>query len=151
MSKNEIKEISVIEYIDKCDDLITLHWQEIAKNKQLMVLKPNVAMYRNLEESGMLLSLGAYSDGVLVGYSVNTLYNHLHYSDLSMCQNDVLYIHPDFRNTRLGLSLIKETEAKAKEKGVDMMLWHAKENSALDKLMPRLGYGVQDIIYSKGL
>ena len=46
------------------------------------------------------------------------------------------------------MRLIKETERMAKERGVQLMLWHAKPNTALEKMMPRLGYGVQDIIFS---
>jgi hypothetical protein len=29
------------------------------------------------------------------------------------------------------------------------MLWHAKDQTSLAKIMPRMGYVVQDIIYSK--
>jgi GNAT superfamily N-acetyltransferase len=66
-----------------------------------------------------------------------------------MLHNDVLYVHPDYRKSRLGLSLIKATESLAKSKGAQVVLWHAKPNTSLDTLMPRLGYGVQDIIYLK--
>ena len=37
----------------------------------------------------------------------------------------------------------------ARSEGCKLMLWHAKENTALAKLLPKLKYGVQEIMYSK--
>lgn len=131
--------------------LLTEHWEEVAKNKQLMVLKPDDESYRRIEAEGKLLILGAYRDGKMVGYSANFVHRHLHYADLIICQNDVLFLHKEHRSSLFGLQLIRSTERMAKARGAQMMLWHAKQDTALDKLMPRLNYGVQDIIYSKEL
>ena len=32
-----------------------------------------------------------------------------------------------------------------------MLIWHAKKDSTLDALMPKLGYRIQDVLYSKEL
>lgn len=139
----------------KGDELFAMfadHWDEIALNKQVMRLKPNLEQYRVMDQQGMLLLLGAFlNDGTLIGYSVNFIVNHLHYADLRVATNDLLFIARDHRGGRLGLQLIAATEAKAKERGAQLMLWHAKQETALNNLLPRLGYGVQDIIYSRGL
>ena len=74
---------------------------------------------------------------------------HFHYADLRVTQNDVLFVKKEFRGGRLGLRLLKATEDHAKSEGCKLMLWHAKENTALDKLLPKLKYGVQEIMYSK--
>lgn len=66
-------------------------------------------------------------------------------------QNDLLFVAEEHRKTRVGLDLIRETEKQAFARGAEMMLWHAKENTSLSILMPKLGYSVQDIIYSKVL
>lgn len=129
--------------------LLADHWEEIALNKQVMQLKPDVERYYALDDQGMLLLLGAYVDGELVGYSVNFLMNHLHYAELRVCSNDLLFIAKEHRQSKLGLQLIKRTEEEAKARGAQMVLWHAKPGTTLEALMPRLGYGVQDIIFSK--
>lgn len=132
--------------------LLTEHWQESARNKHLMVLKPDVDRYADLERAGALLSLVAYDDNnEVIGYSVNIVANHLHYADLRCAHNDVLFIRESHRNSPLGLKLIRETERVAKERGCHLMLWHAKENTALAKILPRTGCKVQEIIFSKEL
>ena len=65
------------------------------------------------------------------------------------CHNDVLFVAKEYRRGRLGLGLIRATEREAKKRGAQMVSWHAKQGTALEALMPRLGYGVQDIIYSR--
>ena len=46
---------------------------------------------------------------------------------------------------------MKVTEEHAKSLGCKLMLWHAKEDTTLCALLPRLKYGVQDIVFSKEL
>lgn len=144
----EIRLSNVDEMLANAGNLFSEHWEEIALNKQVMVLKPDEAKYRTLEANGTLLILGAFDGDRVVGYSVNIVTNHLHYADLTVCNNDLLFVTEDKRCGRLGLQLIRETEKAAKQRGANLMLWHAKPGTALEKMMPRLGYGVQDIIFS---
>lgn len=146
----EIRETCIDEVL-AAQALLEKHWDEIARNKRVMVLKPDVKRYHNLEAAGLLFTVGAYVDAQLVGYSVNIVSPHLHYSDLVVASNDVLYIDPEHRAGKLGLRLMRATEGIAKEAGAQLMLWHAKQGTRLNDLLPRLGYGVQDIIYSKEL
>lgn len=146
-----IVEISVSEHIGQVGELLREHWLELAKNKDLMVLKPDVALYEAMEQAGVILALGAFDGDTLVGYSVNLVSKHLHYADLSYAQNDVLFLAKSHRQGRTGYRLIQATEQAAKARGVQMLVWHAKQNTPLETLLPRLGYGVQDILYSKEL
>lgn len=133
----------------EAEPLLTEHWSEVAKNKQVMVLKPDHDGYRRMEHDGRMLILGAYRGGKMVGYSFNFVGPHLHYADLIVCNNDVLFVHKDHRNSPIGLQLLRRTEKAAKARGAQLMLWHAKQGTSLDKIMRRMKYGVQDIIYSK--
>lgn len=144
----EIREVTVDEVIDNFE-LLKAHWSEVALNKEVMVLKPDVARYKQLDELGMLFGIGAFDNDHLVGYSASFIMPHPHYSDLVVASNDVLFVHSDYRKGRLGLRLIQETERIAKDRGAELVTWHAKQSTALEQLMPRLGYGVQDIIFSK--
>ena len=151
VSKTEIKLSTVDEMLAKASVLFEEHYEEIARNKEVMKLKPDEKAYRNLEEANQIFILSAWQDDVLIGYSVNFVLNHPHYADLLLAQNDLLYIKKEMRGSRAGLKLIKETETYATSLGCKLMLWHAKENTALGAILPRLKYGVQDIIYSKEL
>ena len=147
----EIKEGSFCENLDSFSDLLKEHWEEVAKNKEVMILSPDRDKYKALEDSGSLKTLIAYSNGVPVGYSVNIVGPHLHYSSLIVGYNDLLFILPEFRNSPLGLKLIRQTEKFMKTLGVSLLLWHAKEGTSLDKILPALRYKTQEIIYSKQL
>lgn len=146
----EIVECSIEEILED-EFLLEENWEAVAKNKQIMLLSPDREKYLNLSKNNQLICLAAKIDGVMVGYSVNILQYHLHYSNLFFCNNDVIFLCEDLRNTPLGLRLIKQTEKAAKAKGAKLMLWHAKEGTSLDKLLPKMGCKVQDIIYSKEL
>ena len=116
-----------------------------------MVVKPDEETYRKSEEMGTIFILSARQGDKLIGYSVNFVTNHLHYADLKLAQNDLLFISKEHRGGRIGLKLIKETEKHATSLGCKLMLWHAKESTTLAHMLPRLKYGVQDIIFSKEL
>lgn len=144
-----IRESNVTEMLALAPLLFQEHWEEIARNKQLMVLDPHEPSYRAIEDAGQLMILAAFIGEQMVGYSVNFLLIHPHYAGLTVCQNDIVYVHPDHRNGGVGIRLMKHTEREGKARGAQMMLWHAKENTPLADILPRMGYGVQDIIYSK--
>jgi len=134
------------------EGLLEEHWDEVALHKDLMVLSPDWHRYYEIEERGMMLVLAASTpaDGI-VGYSVTFIVPHLHYSDLIVANNDLLFVSKDWRRTGLGPRLILATESASRERGARMMTWHAKPKTILNKLMPKIGYGVQDIVHSKEL
>lgn len=149
---HKIIESSIIDCKDRVEDLLKLHWDESSRNKHVMVLKPDWDAYLNLDKLNRLVTLLAVDNNdEIIGYSCNILSQHIHYADLSVAYNDVLFLHPDYRNSSIGLKLIKETEKKCKERGAQLFLWHAKQNTALDAILPRMGCKVQEIIYSKEL
>lgn len=131
--------------------LLQAHWEEVALNKGLMVLAPDWGRYRALEDAGILLALAAFLDGAMVGYAVTLVVDHLHYRALRYGQNDVLFVAKDHRASKVGLGLIRETERLVREAGGRMVTWHAKEGTPLEALLPRLGYGVQDVVFSREL
>ena len=151
ISKTEIKLATVDEMLAEAQTLFDEHYEEIARNKHVMVLKPDEETYRKSEEMGTIFILSARQGDKLIGYSVNFVTNHLHYADLKLAQNDLLFISKEHRGGRIGLKLIKETEKHATSLGCKLMLWHAKESTTLAHMLPRLKYGVQDIIFSKEL
>lgn len=147
----KITAISAMEYLGAAWPILEEHRMELASNPEKMILAPDIPTYALLEETNRLLSLGVFNDdGQIVGYSINIIARNLHY-DLLMCQNDILYLQQPYRVGPTGLKLIRATEAHATELGCDLMLWHAKPNTSLDQILPRVGYRTQDIMYSKEL
>jgi GNAT superfamily N-acetyltransferase len=146
----DIREVPRVEDLFGISDkLLREHWDEVALNKHLMVLNPDWEQYQKMCDAGVLLSLAAYDNGELVGYSINVVTNHPHYKHLMVLRNDLLFVSKQYRNSSIGMRLMSETEEKAKSRGVKLVLWHAKQGTALDYLLSRRGYMTQDIIYSK--
>lgn len=145
----KICEIKATEKIDECWALLCMHREELTTHKHLMALKPDVSRYKLLEDGGMLFTLALYDEQRIVGYSVNMVVRNIHYSDLITSQNDILFVHPDYRRGMWGAKLIKETERVAKQRGASFIIFHGKPDTIFSSIMPRLGYGVQDIMFSK--
>jgi GNAT superfamily N-acetyltransferase len=146
------REIVASEWIDRAWPLLEEHYAELATVPDIMLLKPDVERYQTLEAAGNLFAIGMFDihgDGAetLVGYSVNIVCTNLHYGDLLMCQNDLLFVRKSHRRGMTGMRLITATERAAKERGVKMMLWHAKPGTTLDRMLPRLGYDPFETIH----
>lgn len=131
-------------------ELLVKHREELTTNKTLMVLKPDWARYHAIENAGGLMSLFAYCGEELVGYSVNFIMPNMHYADVVQAHNDVMYTLPEHRG-RLGIKLIRETERSAKELGAHILILHAKPDTLLDEILPRMGYRLQDKLHLKEL
>jgi GNAT superfamily N-acetyltransferase len=147
----EIREIVASEHLPQAKHLLDQHYDELVADKALMVLNPDIPTYQMMERAGMMLSLGLFDGDELVGYSINIISKNLHYADLTMCQNDLLYLQPAHRGAQAGIFLIHATEEAAYGHGANIMLWHAKENTALAHLLPKLGCRVLDVMYAKEL
>jgi GNAT superfamily N-acetyltransferase len=146
------REIVASEWIDRAWPLLEEHYAELATVPDIMLLKPDVERYQTLEAAGNLFAIGMFDihgDGgeTLVGYSVNIVCTNLHYGDLLMCQNDLLFVRKSHRRGMTGMRLITATERAAKDRGVKMMLWHAKPGTTLDRMLPRLGYDPFETIH----
>ena len=146
-----IERVNPVNFEQVLYGLFEEHREELTTNKELMVLKPDILKYQRLFNLGALHSLIALEGTEVVGYSINIMDNSLHYMDVKFFNNDVLFLTKAHRKGRTGIKLIKATEELAKEVGADMMLWHAKPDTNLDKLLTRWKYKTQDVIYSKEL
>lgn len=137
---------------DKRDILAPLlrqHAAELGAGSALKSAAPNWEAYRALENTGSLLAVVAYAGEQIVGYATVFIGAHLHHVGLRYAHSDALYVLPTHRRGGLGLSLIRETERLAKEGGARLIMWHAKPDSALEKILPRIGYGVEETAYCK--
>ena len=67
----EIRESTVAEFAQYAATLFDEHWQEVALNKQVMILKPDWQRYEAMEQQGALLALGAFDGDEMIGYSVS--------------------------------------------------------------------------------
>ncbi len=151
----EVRGTDIDELRKHGEKLFRAHYDEVALNKDSMRLDLNWHAYYMLEEEGLLLSLAAWVGDEMVGYTVSHKYTHLHYKDVLVIENDVIFVQKSHRRGGLGLHLIRETKAMAGEQDGDhsevLVLIHAKPGSVMCKVLEAEGFGVQDIIYSEFL
>lgn len=109
----------------------------------------NWARYYEAEERHALLALAAWDTtrNEVVGYSIGFIVEHFHYN-LYVYQHDALYVAKGYRRGRLGVELLKLTKKEAEEQGAQRLLWHAKPDTKLDKLLRHLGYRHEENLYS---
>jgi uncharacterized protein YqiB (DUF1249 family) len=131
--------------------LLEQHREELTTNKALMRLAPDVDRYRAAETAGALVALVARVGGRMVGYSLNFVSQHLHYTDLRFAQNDVLFVTKDARAS-VGLRLLRATRVACAAHGAQMIAWHAKPDTPLAKMLAaRRNTRLQDLIFTEVL
>ena len=131
------------------EPLLHEHWQEVADQKTYPVIRPDYEKYQYLNDAGNLIILLALEERMdpftCIGYSVNLLTPHLHYTDKKLCCNDVLFVRKAERyTTTTGARLIARTKQEAVKENCAVMQWHAKPNSdlfnVLNKRLPVFEY-----------
>lgn len=133
-------------------DGATLFADHVAESEPAMVaeLSPNWERYLEVEAEDQLIVIDARSRGVLIGYAVASLFRHPHY-DLVVCQQDLLFVHKEWRHERVGLHLINRLRKEATARGAHHMLMHAKPDTTLGTLLPRLGFNLEELVFKETL
>jgi GNAT superfamily N-acetyltransferase len=132
-------------------ELLQSHYEELTLNKGRVTLKPVWERYFSMEAAGKFYALIARNDGKAVGYSGFILEEHLHYEDILVASNDVLFLHKDFRLGTLGIKLLKYSEEYMKTLGADKVTWHVKMSNDFRPILYRMGYTDEDVIVGKFL
>jgi GNAT superfamily N-acetyltransferase len=135
--------------IEDIKPLLDLHYAELTMHKEHIKLDPDWKRYELLAKSGNLVVITARDADKLVGYSVFFITNHMHYQQNKMANNDVLFLHPDYRKGTTGIKLIKESEAILKKMGIIKILWHIKFAKDFRNILYRMGYVDEDAIVGK--
>jgi len=144
----DILEQKIIPVATNLKDLFEQHWEEVygvTERRANIMLN----IYGAMEDAGMAFGLFAYFDMQVVGYSINFISPNIHSAGRISCNNDALYVDPFFRDTPLGLRLIRKTEQRARDKGADMMVWNAPLNTNLIKILPRMKYKAIEQVFIK--
>lgn len=112
--------------------------------------EPILAVYRQLEASGMLLVVLLEVEGKIRGYTVGLTVPHPQAGARLIYNNEACFVAPEWRAGG-GLELLHFTEQAAKERGAAQVLWHAKVGSALARILNARGLVVHELVYSKEL
>lgn len=146
----EVRQQLLYEVMGEADALLRLHYNELTLNKDRVILNPAWEEYAALEHLKRFVLFTARQDGKLIGYSAFFVNRHLHYADLTVAFNDVLFLHPEYRATSTaGLRLLRFADAELKEIGANKIVYHAKLDTNLIPILHRLGYKTEEMVLGK--
>lgn len=144
-----IAEEDIREVYTEMNKLLLSHYIELVRNKAAIVLEPDWERYFELSAKSKFFILTVRSENRLVGYSAFFVDTHIHYKNLLVATNDVIFLDSDNRRGLSGLRLIKASEVAAKAKGANKIVWHIKLINDFRKILYRLGYEDDDFLLSK--
>jgi GNAT superfamily N-acetyltransferase len=145
----ELQTESLVGIIPEVQYLLQQHYDELTLNKQAIKLNPDWDRYFRLADEGKFITITARMKNELVGYSGFFFDYHIHYKDLKVATNDVLFLRKDFRQGMLGVRLLKYSEKVMKELGANKITWHIKHSNDFRPILHRMGYADEDIIVGK--
>jgi hypothetical protein len=149
--KLHLKIESLFDIMPEMELLTEQHYQEITLYKDKVKLNPDWSSYKKLEENNQFFLFTARVDGELVGYSAFFLKPHIHYKDMLVGSNDVLFLKKEHRSGLTGIKLLRYSEQKMKEFGANKITWHVKYSNDFRPILHRMGYADEDVIVGKML
>lgn len=117
---------------------------------------PNRRAYEALEAQGGLrvyaMRAGVQSAGLgaLVGYCLVMVFEHPHFKAVLWGQQDVLFVHPDYRG-RGAVMFLRWMDEQLKGEGVAMVLRHVTDRRDYSRTLTRMGYATWERSYIKEL
>ena len=130
--------------------LLEAHWREIAHFQDIL-LEPDWEFYAAMQELGRLRFYTARDGGRLVGYCVFFVNPNRHYKSSLQAAQDILFLHPGYRNTGNGRALILFCDAQLRAEGVQAVYQHIKSAHDFSALLTSVGYDLVDLVYAKRL
>lgn len=145
----QMESLSVI--LPNVKELLLEHYEELTLNKAKIKLKPVWVRYETMENFNQFYAITVRDDNVIVGYSGFIVQPHLHYEDVIVAQNDVLFLKKEYRLGTTGIRLLKYSEQCMKDLGVNKITWHVKYSNDFRSILYRMGYLDEDVILGKML
>ena len=134
------------------DGLFRIHWEEIALDKDSIPLDIDYDRYLSLEQEGHLHVVTARDNGRLIGYYSAIIGPHLHYKGTKMAHTDVYFVIPEYRLTRVGMSLFIFAEKTLRDRGdIVKMLSSTKIHQDHGRLFEALKWNEVERLYTKVL
>lgn len=141
---------SFTDRIDELKQIIPMHYEELALNKDKVPLSPQWDIYKQRDAMGGVLFMVMREAGEMIGYFIGFIAPGLHYSTCLTCTMDIFYIRPDKRGSGLpGIKLFREVEKELKRRGVDRWFCGSKTKADASALFERLEFDRVEVYYSK--
>jgi hypothetical protein len=141
---------SFTDRIDELKQIIPMHYEELALNKDKVPLSPQWDIYKARDALGEVIFVVMREKGEMIGYFIGFIAPGLHYSTCLTCIMDIFYIRPDKRGAALpGIRLFRAVEDELKRRGVDRWFVGSKTKADASALFEFLKFEKVETFYSK--
>lgn len=140
---------SVLGVADDITPLLDMHYAELTLNKDVVRLNPDWPQYVALEEQGRVHVFTIRESGALIGYAAFFLAPHIHYKDLLVATNDLIFLLPECRRGGVGRKFIAFCEERMRELGANKVTFHIKKHLDWSPMLYRDGYEQEEVIMGK--
>ncbi len=160
--------------VEKWDDcyeeaipMLEAHYVEIATDKALKPLDPDIDRYEAMEKAGVLRIFTVRyvpetvvlvepeehveRPGILIGYFVSIIMKGLHYQQTTLAINDIMYIDPAYRGGTVGYRMMKHAALDLKNLGADILTIHMKTDYPFRSLLEKLDFHLTEENWEKVL
>ena len=145
----EIRKIPVENILNDSNfDYICSKYADESKIKFMPNIKPDHDYYVELEEKGMLKSIGVYSDDSLVGIATFLVFPIPHYSAIG-ATIESLFILKEHRHHGTGIKLNEFIYNYAKESGAVSIFMSAPIDGSLNRVAESFGFTKTNITYTR--
>lgn len=132
----------------KVEILLVRHHSEIAHWKDIPVAV-DWAAYGLMEANGILRIFTARIGGELVGYVGFIVYRNPKYRTSLQALQDVLFVVPECRGSRVGYGLVAYADTMLAAEGVQAAFQCSKVAHPIDALLERQGYSLIERVWAK--
>lgn len=127
------------------------HYKEIAWRQDKIPLSVDYQRYKTMVDIGRLVTFTGRDVNRLVAYAVFLVDQHIHYDQTKFAMNDVIFVHPQYRNRGNGQGLIRFCKSELTSLGVQVMTFHVKPQLDFGPLLAAEGFDPGDKIWQKWL
>lgn len=133
--------------IEEIKPLLKEHHKEIP-GVESVPFDPDYEMYFRLEKSGILRVFTLRDGPTLCGYQVFMVIKHPHSKDSLQANQDILYLKPAVRKGLLGYRFVKWCSEQLRNENVKVIYQHISARNDFGHLLERMGFKLQDLVYS---
>lgn len=151
MQQFEIRPVNIEHYHDDLCLLTQDHYDEVITTDYNYTAEPDFEMLYKMNQAGILYSLGVFSNGKMIGYSINMICTPVYNKKIKIFTNLLFFIKKSGRVGRNGINLIKRTEKLGREVGAKQVSFSAGKGTNLDKILARYSYTNREIVRQKKL
>lgn len=121
------------------EPLLRMHWLEVGRDRDVMILDPDWPTILAEERAGGFRAFTARANGQLVGYAAFVVRRHLHYP-VVCAYSDVVFLAPGTRMGWTAFRLLSRADDALRDSGVFKVYQREKVSAPFAPILRRLGY-----------